>query len=40
MPSFEFFEFGLIYQLLVLDDLFLREVVAVPLDDPLEFYFL
>ena len=40
MPSLEFFEFGLINQLLVLDDLFLREVVAIPLDDSLEFYFL
>ena len=40
MPSLEFFKFGLINQLLVLDDLFLREVVTIPLDDSLESHFL
>ena len=35
VPSFEFFQFCLIYFCLVFDDLLLRQVVAVAFDDPL-----
>ena len=35
VPSFEFFQFCLIHFCLVLDDLLLRQVVAVALDGPL-----